>query len=197
MIERARRIIVGICGASGVRYGVELLRALGAAGVETHLILSDWGERLLHEEAAGDPAAVRALARAAYGNQELGAPPSSSSFGADAMAIVPATVKTVAAVANADASTLIARAADTMLRLHRPLVIGLRETPLSAPCLENLARLARYGATVLPLSPAFYHRPETLEDLFAFMTGKVLDSLGLPADGYPRWGGTASAGERR
>ena len=191
MVERARKIVVGICGASGVRYGVEVLRALGSAGVETHLVLSEWGERLLREEAAGDPGEVRALARAAYGNQELGALPSSSSFGADGMVIVPATVKTVAAVANADASTLIARAADTMLRLHRPLVVCLRETPLSAPCLENLARLARYGATVLPLSPAFYHHPQTIQDLYDFMTGKVLDSLGLPAEAFPRWRGPA------
>jgi 4-hydroxy-3-polyprenylbenzoate decarboxylase len=183
------RIVVGMCGASGVRYGVEILRALRSAGVETHLVLSQWAERLLVEEDAGEIDAVRALASHVYANDDFAAPPCSSSFLADGMVVIPATVKTVAEIANAGASTLIARAADNMLRLRRPLVVCVRETPLSAPCLENLTRLARYGAVVLPLSPGFYHRPKSLQDLFDFVTGRVLDCLGIAAEGFPRWQG--------
>ena len=181
------RIIVGISGASGARYGVELLRALRAARVESHLVLSRWAERVFAEEGAGDPAEVRTLASASYDNDDLAAAPSSSSFLAAGMAIVPCSVKTVAEIAAAHSGSLIARAADNMLRTHRPLVVGVRETPLSAPCLENLARLAGWGAVVLPLSPGFYHRPETLQDLFDFITDKVLDCLGLPDPAARRW----------
>jgi flavin prenyltransferase len=183
------RIIVGLCGASGVRYGVELLRALRAAGAETHLILSRWAGRVLAEEQAGTPAEVRALASASYDNDDLAAAPSSSSFLVDGVAIVPCSVKTVADIATARSGSLITRAADNALRLHRRLVLGLRETPLSAPCLENLVRLAGWGAVVLPLSPGFYHRPEGLQDLLDFMTDKTLDALGLPSPTARRWQG--------
>jgi 4-hydroxy-3-polyprenylbenzoate decarboxylase len=189
------RVIVGICGASGVRYGIETLRALAEAGVETHLILSEWAERVMREEGAGDPAAVRSLAAAAYDNADLAAAPSSSSFLVDGMVVIPASVKTVAEIAAAHAGSLIARAADNALRLRRPLVLGVRETPLSAPCLENLARLAGWGAVVLPLSPGFYHRPESLQDLYDFMTGKVLDCLGIANRRYARWRASEGAGE--
>ncbi len=184
-------IIVAICGASGVRYGIEVLRALGESGVATHLVLSEWAERVMLEEGAGRPEEVRALATASYHNEDLAAPLASSSFVPDGMVIVPASVKTVAEVAASHSGSLIARAADNTLRLRRPLVVGLRETPLSGPCLENLCRLARYGAVVLPLSPAFYHRPQQLQDLYDFMTGKVLDCLGIANQRYARWRGGA------
>ena len=182
-----------MCGASGVRYGVEVLRALRDLGVETHLVLSEWAERLLVEEDAGDIAAVRALASHVYANDDFAGRPCSSSFPADGMVVIPATVKTVAELASAAASTLIARAGDNMLRLRRPLVVCIRETPLSTPCLENLARLSHHGAVVLPLSPGFYHRPKGLQDLFDFVTGRVLDCLGIKAEGIPRWQGGGAA----
>ena len=187
----SRRIVVAICGASGVRYGVEVLRALREAGMEVHLILSEWAERVMAEEEAAEPGDVRALAAAVYDNQDMAAAPCSSSFLADAMVIVPASVKTVAEIARAHSGSLIARAADNMLRMHRPLVVCVRETPLSAPSLENLARLATCGATVLPLSPGFYQRPKSLQDLYDFITGKVLDCLGIPNTAFKRWEGGA------
>jgi gallate decarboxylase subunit B len=190
-------VIVGICGASGVRYGVELLRALRKRRAETHLIMSHWAERVLCEEGGGELAEVHALASTVYDNDDLAAAPSSSSFLAAGMAIVPATVKTVSAIATASADSLIARSADNMLRSQRPLVVGIRETPLSAPCLENLARLAGWGAVVLPLSPGFYHRPQTLQDLFDFITDKVLDALRLPNPAARRWRGGGARRARR
>jgi 4-hydroxy-3-polyprenylbenzoate decarboxylase len=183
-----RRIIVGICGASGVRYGVELLRALGEAHVESHLVLSRWATEVMAEETELGPEQARALATAAYDNDDLAAPIASSSFSVDGMAVIPASVKTVAEIASAHSATLIARAADNMLKLRRRLVVGIRETPLSGPCLENLARLARYGAVVMPLSPGFYHRPESLQEIYDFITGKVLDALAIENHRYRRWG---------
>ena len=155
-------------------------------------MLSHWAEKVLAEEGGGDAAEVRALASATYDNQDLAAAPSSSSFLAEGMAIVPATVKTVSAIAGSYSDSLIARAADNMLRTRRRLVLGIRETPLSAPCLENLARLAGWGAVVLPLSPGFYHRPETLQDLLDFITDKVLDALCLPSPSARRWRGSGA-----
>ncbi len=190
MITTGDRVLVGICGASGVRYGVETLRALAAAGLETHLILSEWAERVLREEGPAEPEQVRALASASYSNRDLAAPPSSSSFGARGMVVIPATVKTVSDLASARAGSLITRAADNLLRLRRPLVVAIRETPLSAPCLANLTELARAGAIVLPLAPGFYHRPQGLQDLFDFISGKVLDCLGVPHQLVPRWSGS-------
>ena len=178
-----------MCGASGVRYGVELLRALRGIGAESHLVISRWADRVLVEEGAGDPGDVRALASASYQNDDLAAAPSSSSFLADAMAVIPASVKTVAEIATAQSGSLIARAADNMLRMRSPLVVGIRETPLSAPCLENLARLAAWGAVVLPLSPGFYHQPETVQDLLDFITDKALDCLRVPNPAARRWRG--------
>jgi 4-hydroxy-3-polyprenylbenzoate decarboxylase len=184
----SRRVIVGICGASGVRYGVELLRALGEVRVESHLVLSRWAREVMAEEIEVGPEEVRALATTVHDNDDLAAPIASSSFNVEGMAVIPASVKTVAEIATAHSATLIARAADNMLKLRRRLVVGIRETPLSGPCLENLARLARYGAVVMPLSPAFYHRPQTLQDMCDFITGKVLDALAIENDRYRRWG---------
>jgi len=184
----SRRVIVGICGASGAVYGVELLRALRDADIEAHLVLSRWAEQVIVEETDMEPAAVRGLAAVVHANDDLAAPIASSSFPVDGMAVVPASVKTAAALASAHTDTLIARAGDNMLKLRRPLVVGIRETPLSGPCLENLARLARYGAVILPLSPGFYHRPAGLQDLYDFITGKVLDGLGIENARYRRWG---------
>jgi len=183
------RVLVGVCGASGVAYAADVLKSLRAHDVETHLVVSRWADRVLAEETDLDGAALRALAARAYDNDDLAAPPASSSFLADGMVVIPASIKSVADMAHARSDSLIARAADNMLRLHRRLVVAVRETPLSEPALENLARLARFGAVVLPLCPGFYHRPATVQDLLDFMTAKVLDTLGIASDRYPRWRG--------
>ena len=183
-----RRIIVGVCGASGVGYGIELLRALRQAEIESHLVLSRWAEQVIAEESEVSVEEVRQLAIVVHDNDDLAAPIASSSFQVDGMAVIPASVKTVAEIACAHSTTLIARAADNMLKLRRRLVVCIRETPLSGPCLENLTRLASYGAVVMPLSPGFYHKPATLQDLYDFITGKALDALGIANDRYKRWG---------
>ncbi|MBN1941145.1 MAG: UbiX family flavin prenyltransferase [Candidatus Diapherotrites archaeon] len=182
------KIIVAICGASGIGYGIELLKALKEAEIETHLILSEWAEKLIEEETKESIAQVKKLAGKVYGYKDMGAAISSSSFLVDGMIVCPATVKTVSEIANADSSNLISRAADNMLKMRKKLVVCIRETPLSGPCLENLTKISQYGGIVMPLSPGFYHKPKTIKDLEAFIIGKIMDLLGIENSKFERWG---------
>lgn len=182
------KLIVAICGASGIGYGIELLKALGEAKVETHLILSKWAEKLVEEETNYSVKEVKKLASKCYGYKDMAAAISSSSFLVDGMVVCPATVKTVAEIANAHSGNLISRAADNMLKTGKRLVVCLRETPLSGPCLENLAKIAQYGGIVMPLSPGFYHQPKSIKDLEAFITGKIMDLFGIKNEKFERWG---------
>ena len=181
------KLIVAICGASGAGYGIELLKALKEAGVETHLVLSEWAEKLIEEETDCKIEEVKNLASKCYGYREMDAAISSSSFLVDGMIVCPATVKTCSEIANAESSNLISRAADNMLKMRKKLVVCIRETPLSGPCLENLAKIARYGGIVMPLSPGFYHKPKEIKDLQAFIVGKVLDAFGIENKKFKRW----------
>lgn len=179
------RIIIGICGASGVSYAKLLLEELKKRNIETHVIISDWAKRIFSHEAP--EVRIEELADYLYNNNDLAAEISSTSFKIDAMVILPATVKTVSDVANAHTDNLIARCADNMLRQRKKLIVCVRETPLSAPALENLHKLALYGAIVFPLSPGFYHRPKTIEEMQSFIVGKILDLLGIENDLFKRW----------
>ena len=182
-----RKIIIAMCGASGVQYGIEVLNALKGAGCETCLVMSKWAERVMKEETGLKPEAVRKTADHVFDNEDMAAPISSSSFRVDGMVVIPATVKTVSEIANAYSGTLINRAADNMLKTRKRLVVCIRETPLSGPCLENLAKIARYGGIIMPLSPGFYHRPKHINDMYNFITGKVLDCLGVENSKFKRW----------
>ncbi|MCX6799503.1 MAG: UbiX family flavin prenyltransferase [Candidatus Diapherotrites archaeon] len=181
------KLIIAICGASGVVYGIELLKALKEAKVEAHLILSEWAEKLIEEETEYKVAGVKKLASKVYDYRGMAAAISSSSFIVDGMIVCPATVKTVSEIAHADSSNLISRAADNMLKTRKPLIVCIRETPLSGPCLENLAKIAQYGGIVMPLSPGFYHKPKKMQDLFDFISGKALDLFGIPNKKFKRW----------
>jgi 4-hydroxy-3-polyprenylbenzoate decarboxylase len=182
------KITVALTGASGVKYGYEVIKALVEKGIETHVIMSEWAEYVLKDETNLDKTDIARLAFKVYNNKNMNASLSSSSMLIDGMIIIPATVKTVSNIANANTSNLITRAADIILKMRRPLIIGIRETPLSPPCLQNLYKLASYGATILPLSPGFYHKPKNIQDLYDFITGKVLDCLNIPNKKYHRWG---------
>ncbi len=182
------KLIVAICGASGVNYGIDVLKALNEVGGETHLVLSEWAEKLIEEETDQSIESVKKLASKVYGYREMGAAISSSSFLVDGMIICPATVKTVSELAQAHSGNLISRAADNMLKTRKPLIVCIRETPLSGPCLENLAKIAQYGGIIMPLSPGFYHKPKSIKELEAFITGKALDLLGIKNEKFKRWG---------
>ena len=181
-----KKIIVGVCGASGTNYALTLLKELKKQKVEAHLVLSEWAEKVSKAEGVS-VSELKKLATKTYKNSEMGASISSSSFLVDAMVVLPASVKTCSEIATAHTSTLITRCADNALRYRKPLVVCLRETPLSGPCLENLTKITQYGGIVMPLSPGFYNKPKKISDLEAFIAGKVMDLIGLDNDSYKRW----------
>jgi len=183
------RLIVALTGASGIIYGVRFLEVCRELGVETDLILSEAGKEILRMETGREPPEVERLASRSYGEDELTSPLSSGSHPSDGMVIVPCSMKTLACVANGVAGNLVTRAADVMLKQGKPLVLVPRETPLSLIHLENLVRVKRAGAVVLPACPAFYHGPKGLPDLVDFVVGKILDVLGVEHHLYRRWEG--------
>jgi flavin prenyltransferase len=205
---RRQAIAIAITGASGAVYATRTVAALLARRVHVELIVSDYGRRLLRDE-LGDQASVERLQEflaAKYGdgvtagtitlhsNRDLGATIASGSHGCRAMAIVPCSMKTLAAVAHGLSRNLIERAADVMLKEQRRLVIVPRETPMSLPQLRNLVLCAEAGAMILPAMPAFYQLPKTLDDLADFIAGKILSALGFEHDLYPPWTGQVASG---
>jgi 4-hydroxy-3-polyprenylbenzoate decarboxylase len=190
---------VAITGASGAIYGVTLLERLAAAGHEVALVVSPDGVTVIKEETGLDWGGEASVVRRALDRRYRGrvtwwepsnfyAPIASGSHLSDGMIIAPCSMKTAAAVAHGLSASLIERAADVMLKERRPLIVVPRETPLSSIHLENLLTLSRAGAHVVAAMPAFYHRPKSIDDLVAFVVGRVLDHLGVPHDLVPRWG---------
>ncbi|OFV68684.1 MAG: Phenylacrylic acid decarboxylase [Candidatus Syntrophoarchaeum caldarius] len=186
MIEGKLRLILGITGASGVIYGVRLLEVLGRE-IETHLVISDMGAKILELELGLTLDDLLEHATSVYPNSDLTAPISSGSFQVEGMIIAPCSMKTVAMVANGIAENLIVRAADVTLKEERKLILIPRETPLGRIHLENLLKVVEAGGTILPASPAFYHAPKTIDDLVDFVVGKVLDLFGIEHNLYRRW----------
>ena len=181
------RLVVAVTGASGSIYAKNFLEAAKSHGIETHLIVTEAGKTVVGHELGGVEK-LTVVADHTYNPQDLEAPLASGSFRVDGMVIVPATMKTVAALANGYNANLVTRAADVHLKERRPLIMVPRETPLHAVHLENMARLSRLGAVILPAMPGFYHHPESVDDLANFISGKILDQLGVPNNLYRRWG---------
>ena len=181
------RLIVAVTGASGSIYAKNFLEAAKSQDIETHLIITEAGKTVAGHE-LGDAETLKELADFNYEPDDLEAPLASGSFRVDGMVIVPATMKTVAALAHGYNANLVTRAADVQLKERRPLILVPRETPLHAVHLENMATLSRIGAVMLPAMPGFYHRPETVDNLASFISGKILDQLGVPNNLYRRWG---------
>jgi len=182
------RIVVAITGASGAIYGITLLEELAGQKIETHLIISTWGKRIIELETTHSPACLTKKARFSYEDEEMAAPPASGSFLHQGMVIAPCSMKTIAAIAHGWAESLITRAADVTIKEKRPLILLPRETPFSPIHLENMLKLARLGVTIMPPVPAFYARPETIQDLVNQTVGRVLDLLGLENNLVSRWG---------
>jgi len=182
-----QRLIVGISGASGVIYGVRLLEALRGAAVETHLVMSKPAEMALAYETDLKPRDVRKLASTNYVVGDVGAAISSGSFQTMGMMILPCSIKTMSEIATGVTGTLISRAADVCLKERRRLVVAIRETPLHAGHLRNLAALSDLGAIVAPLVPAFYTRPKTIDDIVNHSVGRLLDLFGIETDLVKRW----------
>jgi 4-hydroxy-3-polyprenylbenzoate decarboxylase len=189
------RIIIGITGATGAIYGVRLLERLRDAGVETHLIISKWGVLTLLHETAYSKEQVESRADAVYAPADMGAAISSGSFQADGMIVAPCSVKTLAAIAHGFGENLVHRAADVTLKERRRLVLSVREAPLSDIHLENMLKLSRMGAVILPPMPAFYTNPRTIDDIVDHTVSRLLDQFGLELPGSVRWTGEMGVGK--
>ena len=195
-------VCLAFTGASGMPYGLRLLECLLAAGVRVQLLYSQAAQIVAKQEAglelSSRPAEARdlLLARygadperlAVYGREEWFAPVASGSNPPDAMVVCPCSMGTLAAIAQGLADKLIVRAADVALKERRPLILVPRETPCSAIHLENMLRLIRAGAVILPPNPGFYHHPQTVADLVDFVVARILDQLRVPHRLMPRWG---------
>lgn len=183
-----RRLVVAITGASGTVYGVRALQLLrDVADVETHLVLSPSAVRTAMEEAGIDGDGIRALADRVHGHRDIGASIASGSFRTAGMLVAPCSVKTLSGIANCYADDLVTRAADVCLKERRRLVLLFRETPLHAGHIELMDRATRAGAVVMPPVPAFYARPQTLDDVVVQTVGRALDLFGIDLPVVRRW----------
>jgi 4-hydroxy-3-polyprenylbenzoate decarboxylase len=183
------RLIVGITGATGSIYGVRILERLREAGVESHLIVTRWGARTLLHETPYSKEQVESLATQSYNASDMGAAISSGSFKTDGMIVAPCSAKTLGAIANGYGDNLVHRAADVTLKERRRLVLALREAPLSDIHLENMLKLSRMGAVVMPPVPAFYTMPQTVDDIVDHTVARLLDLFGVEVKGAARWTG--------
>ncbi len=184
-------LVVGITGASGVIYGVELLKVLQTIDIETHLIMSSSAGRNLAIETNYSVEEVHSFADVVHSNKNLGAAVASGSFLTQGMIVVPCTIKSLSGIAYSYSDNLITRAADVTIKEKRPLIMMIRETPLHKGHLEMMVRCADLGATILPPMPSFYHDPKNIQDIINHSIGKVLDQFGIEHDLFQRWDGGA------
>jgi polyprenyl P-hydroxybenzoate/phenylacrylic acid decarboxylase-like protein len=183
-----RRIVVGITGSSAPQLGIALLSVLRELGeIEVHLVMSRGAERSIELELGMKRAEVEALGDVIYEPHDMAAAISSGSFLVDGMVVMPCSMKTLACIASGVSVDLIGRAADVTLKERRRLVLVVRETPLNLIHIRNMETVTLAGATVLPPVPAFYHRPQTIDDLLRHTVGKVLDQFGIEHDTFQRW----------
>jgi 4-hydroxy-3-polyprenylbenzoate decarboxylase len=187
------RLIVGMTGATGAPVAVKVLEALQALGVETHLIMSQWGHVTLQTECGTTVPDVKALASVVHDARNLAAPMSSGSFRHDGMLVVPCSTKTLASIRIGLSDNLIARAADVTLKERRKLVLAVRETPFNSIHLENMLALSNIGVTIFPMMPAYYLRPTSMDDVNTQMAARLLDQFGLEHPDIRRWEGLKSA----
>lgn len=197
-MNNSKTIVIGITGASGSIYGIKLIETLLGMQFTVHLVISNAGWRVIKEELGWDTTNRDEMLRARFGAlpgnlvyhsiADIGASIASGSFLTHGMIVMPCSMGTLSSIATGASDNLMARAADVMLKEGRPLVLVPRETPLHAIHLENMLKLSRLGVRIIPAMPAFYFGPQTIDDLVAFMVGKVLDNLGIEHALFHRWG---------
>ena len=188
-VSRPSRLIVGITGASGAVYGVRLLERARALGVQTHLVATPAGILNVHHELGLDRSALEALATQAHAPGDVGACIASGSFTTDAMVIASCTMKTLAAVAHGMGDNLLTRAADVTLKERRRLVLMVRETPFNLAHLRNMTAVTEMGGIVFPPLPAFYHRPQSIDELVSETVERVLALLQIEQAHPQEWQG--------
>jgi 4-hydroxy-3-polyprenylbenzoate decarboxylase len=186
--KQSRRLIVGISGASGIVYGLETLRALKALEVESHLVVSKSAILTLGHETDLKYADLTALADHHYPNADIGAAIASGSFPTLGMIVAPCSIRSLSEIATGVTSSLLSRAADVVLKERRRLVLMVRETPLHAGHLESMLKVTSMGGVIAPPVPAFYPRPESLDEVVKQTVGRILDLFGLDSGEVSRWG---------
>lgn len=184
-----KKLVIGMTGATGAIFGVRLLEALADTDIETHLVVSKWARYTLEHETSTTMDQLRDLATEVYNSGDMGANVSSGSFHTDGMVVVPCSMKSVAAIAHGNGDHLVHRAADVILKERRKLVLVVRETPFNNIHLENLLKLSRMGVTILPPMPAFYNKPETLNDMVDHIVMRILDQFDISSELVRRWDG--------
>ena len=182
------KILLGITGATGICYGIRLLEILKETEHHVTLVMSPWAEKNVVFESNVTVEDIKAMADTVCDYDDLSAPAASGSHGIDAVIIAPCSMKTLSAVANGYSDNLIVRSADVALKERRPLLLMARETPLTAIHLRNMLTVTEAGGVLIPPMPAFYHHPQTIEDVIDQSVGKVLDLLKISHDLYRRWG---------
>lgn len=195
---RKKSWVVGITGASGSIYGIRLTESLLSLGFDVHLIITNAGWRVMKEELGFQVTSREEMLAENFGGydgqvtyhpiSDIGATIASGSFLVEGMIIMPCSMGTLSSVAHGASDNLMGRAADVMMKEGRPLVLVPRETPLHAIHLENMLTLSKLGVKIIPAMPAFYHKPQTIDDIVDFLVGKVLDSLRIDHQLFTRWG---------
>jgi 4-hydroxy-3-polyprenylbenzoate decarboxylase len=191
-----RRLIVGISGATGIAYGVEILRALRVLGIESHAVISSAGEVTRSHESTLSSQELRALADVTYSPRDIGAAIASGSFKTMGMIIAPCSIRTLSEIASGVTSSLLSRAADVVLKERRRLVLLVRETPLHMGHLRSMVAVTEAGAIVMPPVPAFYTRPQTVHDIVMDTVHRALDLFDLDMPDARRWGETPELSTR-
>ncbi len=186
---RPVRVVVGVTGATGAVYAVRLLQRLNDCGCETHLVASPAGVLNVHHELGLDRKALEALATHAYSPADVGAAIASGSFATSAMVVAPCSMKTLAAVAHGLSDNLLTRAADVTLKERRRLILMVRETPFNLAHLRNMVAVAEMGGVIFPPLPAFYHRPQSIDELVNDTVERVMSMLGVDEAQPKSWAG--------
>ena len=186
----ANRLILAMTGASGPIYGIRLLQILARMpDIETHLVLSQAARITIAQETDFTPAEVEALADVVYRPGDIGASIASGSFATLGMIVAPCSIKTLSAIAHSYTADLIARSADVQLKEGRPLLLMVRETPLHLGHLRLMTQAAELGAIIFPPVPAFYTRPQTLDEMVTNTVGRMLVRIGIPNNAFDEWSG--------
>lgn len=187
-MKEKRRMVVGISGATGVIYGLKLLSILRELHIETHVVVSKAAEMTLHYETDYKLSYIKELADVVYPIQNVAAPISSGSFQTMGMIVAPCSVKTMSAIAQSYTDNLLTRAADVVLKERRRLVLMFRETPMTTSHLKNMLAVTESGGIIAPPVPAFYQRPENLDDIVEHTVCRTLDLFDIDTGKIQRWG---------
>src|ERR1700681_2979612 len=191
-VSDRRRMIVGISGASGIVYGIRTLEVLQQLGYETHLVMTKSAQITMAHETSVKVAALGRIASVFHRIEDIGASISSGSFKTMGMIVAPCSIRTLSEIATGITSTLLTRAADVVLKERRRLVLAVRETPLHAGHLRTMTLLSEIGAVIAPIVPAFYNRPQSVDDIINHTVGRLLDLFGIDTGMVKRWNGGSS-----